>query len=166
MSAPISFRRALGDDLPAIVALLANDDLGRGREDARLPLSQPYRDAFAAIEADPNQLLSVADDGGTVVGTLMLTFVPGISRMGAWRGQIEAVRIAATHRGGGLGRRYFVWAIEVCKERQCSLVQLTSDKTRADAQRFYKSLGFVASHVGHKLTLCDVHLIDTGEKNQ
>lgn len=118
-----------------------------------MPLAQAYLDAFVAIEADPNQLLSVADDKGDVVGTLMLTFIPGISRLGAWRGQIEAVRIAATHRGEGLGRTYFEWAIAQCQARGCSLVQLTSDKTRHDAQRFYKSLGFVASHEGYKLIL-------------
>ncbi len=149
----VIFRRATRDDLPAIVVLLATDDLGKGREDASMPLAQPYLDAFVAIEADKNQLLSVAEDGGTVVGTLMLTFIPGLSRMGAWRGQIEAVRIAQSHRGAGLGEQFFKWAIERCRERGCSLVQLTTDKTRADAHRFYDKLGFTASHEGYKLTL-------------
>lgn len=153
MSSQIIFRRAAAADLPPIVALLADDGLGRGREDANLPLAQPYLDAFAAIEADSNQLLSVADDSGTVAATLMLTFIPGISRKGAWRGQIEAVRVAASHRGSGLGHRYFEWAIARCRERGCSLVQLTSDKTRADAHRFYDALGFTASHEGYKLAL-------------
>ena len=149
----IIFRRADLTDLAAIVALLADDELGRLREDARLPLAREYIDAFNALEMDQNQLLAVASDGGEVVGTLQLTFFPGIARMGAWRGQIEAVRIAAEHRSSGLGRQFFEWAIAQCRSRGCTLVQLTTDKTRHDAHRFYESLGFVASHTGYKLAL-------------
>lgn len=149
----LAFRRATGADLPAIVALLADDGLGQGREDPSLPLAQAYLDAFAAIAADPNQLLAVAEAGGAVVGTLQLTFLPGLSHKGAWRGQIESVRIASSQRGTGLGQRMFEWAIAECRARGCRIVQLTTDKTRADAHRFYARLGFVASHEGFKLKL-------------
>ncbi len=143
-------RRATEADLPAIVALLADDMLGAGRE---VPGDPAYEAAFAAIEADPNQLLAVAEEIGRVVGCLQLTFIPGLSRKGMWRGQIESVRIASGHRGTGLGRRMFEWAIEACRARGCGLVQLTTDKARPEAHRFYESLGFVASHEGMKLAL-------------
>ena len=149
MSEPV-FRRAIAADLAAIVALLADDVLGAAREK---PGDPAYAAAFAAIEADPNQLLAVAEDGGRIVGCLQLTFIPGLSHRGAWRGQIESVRIAASERGGGLGRRVFAWAIGECRARGCRLVQLTTDKSRTDARRFYESLGFVASHEGMKLAL-------------
>ena len=109
--------------------------------------------AFHAIEKDSNQLLAVADRNGEVVGCLQLTFIPGLSRVGQWRGQIESVRVASKHRGGGLGRKFFEWAIDVCRKRGCGLVQLTMDKSRLDALRFYRSLGFTASHEGLKLDL-------------
>jgi GNAT superfamily N-acetyltransferase len=92
-------------------------------------------------------------DDGEVVGTLQLSFLPGIARKGAWRGQIEAVRIAASRRGGGLGQHMFEWAIGECRARGCRLVQLATDRNRPDAHRFYERLGFVASHVGYKLAL-------------
>lgn len=153
----ILFRRAVADDLAAIVALLADDGLGRGREDARTPTHPRYVEAFAAIDADPNQLMVVATDGGgrdgAVIGYLQLTFIPGLSRLGQWRGQIESVRVAASRRGGGIGRAMFAWSIARCRERGCGLVQLTTDKTRGDARRFYESLGFAASHEGMKLAL-------------
>jgi len=150
---PIVFRRATRDDLPSIVALLADDEIGRLREDPRLPLAREYLDAFEAIEADQNQILAVACDGEVVVGTLQITFLPGIARKGAWRGQIEAVRIDERYRKSGLGQRLFDWAISQCRSRGCSLVQLTTDKTRGDAHRFYDKLGFEASHEGYKLAL-------------
>ncbi|MBW8303033.1 MAG: GNAT family N-acetyltransferase [Brevundimonas sp.] len=150
---PIAFRRARGSDLPAIVSLLADDPIGRLREDATEPLLAAYRDAFAAIEADPNQLLAVATKGGAVIGTLQISFIPGLSRKGMWRGQIEGVRIAAGHRGEGLGRRAFAWAIGECRARGCGLVQLTTDRERPEAHRFYDQLGFTASHLGYKKTL-------------
>jgi ribosomal protein S18 acetylase RimI-like enzyme len=151
--ADIVFRRASGADLSAIVNLLANDVLGRTREDDRDPLNPRYAAAFAAIEADANQLLAVAERDGTVVGCLQISFVPGLSRIGMWRGQIESVRISADHRGGALGRKMVEWAISECRRRGCGIVQLTTDKSRLDAQRFYASLGFVASHEGMKLEL-------------
>lgn len=149
----ISFRRAREADLPAIIALLADDELGRQREDNSHPLAESYRNAFKAIDADPNQFLAVATDDEILVGTLQLTFVPGLSRKGAWRGQIEAVRIAASRRSDGLGRQMFEWAIAECRARGCNLVQLTTDRGRPDAHRFYEQLGFEASHIGYKLAL-------------
>ena len=149
----VAFRRAQPADLPAIVALLADDVLGQQREDASSPPNPNYVDAFQAILADPNQLQTVATSGDEVIGTLQLTFIPGLARKGAWRGQIEAVRIAETHRGSGVGQQMFEWAIDQCRARGCNLVQLTTDKTRSDAHRFYDRLGFVDSHVGYKLAL-------------
>jgi ribosomal protein S18 acetylase RimI-like enzyme len=147
------FRRATAADLPAIIALLADDVLGSTREDPCSPPNPRYVEAFAAIERDTNQVMVAVESAGAVVGCLQLSFIPGLSRLGAWRGQIESVRIASTMRGGGLGRTMFEWAITQCRERGCELVQLTSDKARPDAIRFYESLGFKASHEGMKLTL-------------
>lgn len=152
MSEPV-FRRAEQSDLEAIVAMLADDVLGRQREDTRLPAADAYVQAFQAIDADPNQFLAVAELDGAVVGTLQISFMPGLSHQGAWRGEIEAVRIARTARGAGLGRRMMEWAIEQCRARNCRIVQLTSDLKRTDAHRFYEQMGFVDSHKGYKLVL-------------
>jgi len=149
----ITFRRAQATDLPAIVALLADDVLGQQREDASSPPNPRYVEAFQALDADPNQLQAVATLDGEIVGTLQLTFIPGLARRGAWRGQIEGVRIAAAHRGSGLGQQMFEWAIAQCRAKGCHLVQLTTDKERPDAHRFYERLGFAASHIGYKLAL-------------
>lgn len=146
----VVFRAATAADVPAIVALLADDVLGAARE---RPGDPAYEAAFAAIDADPNQLMAVADLGGRIVGCLQLTFIPGISHRGAWRGQVESVRIGADQRGSGLGRRMMEWAMDQCRARGCRMVQLTTDKSRADARRFYESLGFVASHEGMKRAL-------------
>ncbi|MHC2461787.1 GNAT family N-acetyltransferase [Bradyrhizobium embrapense] len=149
----ITFRRAQPADLRAIIALLANDLLGRQREDPSSPPNPRYVDAFDAILADRNQLLAVATLDEAVIGTLQLSFIPGMARLGAWRGQIEAVRIAETHRSSGVGQQMFEWAIAQCKARGCDIVQLTTDKARPDAHRFYERLGFVGSHIGYKLML-------------
>lgn len=149
----LTIRRATADDLEAVVNLLADDRLGSGREIPAPPLDPRYLAAFAAIERDPNQFLAVAEQDGEIVGCLQLSFIPGLSCLGLWRGQIESVRIAASRRGGGLGRKLFEWAIAECRQRGCGLVQLTTDKARPDAHRFYQSLGFVASHEGMKLVL-------------
>jgi GNAT superfamily N-acetyltransferase len=149
----VTFRPAVANDLSSIVALLADDVLGSQRENARLPLDSAYLAAFEAIEVDPNQLLVVAVDGEEIVGTLQLTFIPGIARKGAWRGQIEAVRIAASRRDQGLGKQLFDWAIGECRARGCGFVQLTTHRDRSDAHRFYDRLGFVASHIGYKMAL-------------
>jgi ribosomal protein S18 acetylase RimI-like enzyme len=148
-----TFRSATAADLAAIIALLADDPLGAAREGPGPPAHPGYRAAFDAIEADPNGILLVAEEGGEVVGTLQLTFIPGLSRKGAWRGQIESVRVSGSRRGGGLGERMMRHAIALCQERGCTLVQLTTDKSRADAHRFYNRLGFEQSHYGYKLTL-------------
>jgi GNAT superfamily N-acetyltransferase len=153
LSPDIAIRRATAADLPAIVAMLADDPLGATREDPSLPLAPGYLAAFAAIGADPNQFLAVAERDGAVIGTMQLSFLPGLSHKGAWRGQIEAVRVAAPARGSGLGQRMIEWAIAQCRARGCKLVQLTTDKSRKDAHRFYDRLGFRASHEGYKLTL-------------
>ena len=147
------FRRATRADLPAIVAMLADDMLGQAREAITDPLDPGYEAAFGAIEANRNDVLAVADQAGRVVGCLQLTFLPGISHRGAWRGQIEGVRVAADLRGSGIGRQMLGWALDQCRVRGCATVQLTTNAARVDAQRFYKSLGFAASHVGMKLML-------------
>jgi GNAT superfamily N-acetyltransferase len=150
---PISFRRATAADLQMIVVLLADDPLGRERETLETQLDSRYRDAFAAIDHDPNQLLAVAENGGQVIGVLQLSFIPGLTRRGMWRGQIEGVRVAAGERGSGVGRAMVEWAIGECRDRGCGLVQLTSDERRSDAHRFYEALGFQATHRGYKLSL-------------
>lgn len=151
--AAIAIRKAAAADVAAIVSMLADDALGARREDASLPLRDSYRNAFAAIDADPNQLLAVVEHDGEIIGCMQISFIPGLSRMGMWRGQIESVRIASQIRGGGIGRQMIGWAIEQCRERGCGLVQLTTDKSRSDALRFYQSLGFTDSHEGLKLSL-------------
>ena len=153
-SAVVQLRRAMLEDLPAVVELLAADPLGSSREGAPGDGGlQPYRDAFHAIDADPAQLLVVAANGQDVVGTMQLSFIPGLAHRGALRAQIEAVRVHEDYRGQGLGARMFEWAIAEARGRGCALVQLTTDKTRTDAHRFYDRLGFVASHEGLKLEL-------------
>ncbi len=153
MRETLTFRRAVADDLPGLVALLADDALGRGREVTGPPLPAGYYAAFAAIEADPQQELVVAELAGSMAGSLQLTFIPGLSYQGACRAQIEGVRIRGDLRGRGLGGQLVGWAIARARERGCQLIQLTSDARRIEARRFYERLGFVASHVGMKLTL-------------
>lgn len=151
----VTVRRAREADLPAVVALLADDVLGRSREDSAVDEAalEPYRAAFDGIAADPNQFLAVVDHDSEVVGTCQLTFTPGLSRRGALRMTIEAVRLRADLRGSGLGTAMIEWAIGHARERGVDLVQLTSDLTRTDAIRFYRRLGFEASHSGLKLAL-------------
>jgi ribosomal protein S18 acetylase RimI-like enzyme len=151
----LTFRPALPDDLPAIVTMLADDELGARREDPSFPIDPRYQRAFAAIAADPNQLLVVATRAENVVGCLQLSFIPGLSHLGALRGQIESVRIAQSERGSGTGGLMIRFAVAECRRRGCSLVQLTTAKSRVDAQRFYARHDFVATHVGMKLDLRD-----------
>jgi GNAT superfamily N-acetyltransferase len=153
MTDMIGFRAASARDLTTIVALLVDDPIGRGRENPGPQLETCYRDAFAAIERDPNQLLAVAERSGDVIGVLQLSFIPGLTRRGMWRGQIEGVRVAASERASGIGRAMLEWAIEECRRRGCGLVQLTSDKRRSAAHCFYEALGFEATHQGYKLSL-------------
>ena len=145
------FRAAVRADLPAILALLTDDVLGRTRDTAEV--DPAYEKAFAEIEADPRNVLAVADDGGQVVGCLQVTYIPGLGRHGAQRAQVESVRVRADRRGQGLGEAFLRWVIEQARARGCALVQLTTDRSRVDAHRFYLRLGFVASHDGMKLHL-------------
>jgi ribosomal protein S18 acetylase RimI-like enzyme len=150
-SATFSLRRATKADLPQILQLLADDQLGSTREGSDDP--SPYERAFDAIDSDPAHLLVVGELGGDVVATFQLSFIPGLSRKGSWRAQIEGVRVAKKLRGQGTGALMMQWAIEHARTSGCSLVQLTTDKSRPAAHRFYERLGFVASHEGMKLTL-------------
>ncbi|QBJ91366.1 GNAT family N-acetyltransferase [Streptomyces seoulensis] len=147
----LDIRPATPDDIPAIVALLADDPLGAQRESP--DDLTPYLAAFERLDTDPNQHLVVAVRAGRVIGTLQLTIIPGLSRQGATRSLIEAVRIHADERGSGLGGELIQWAVDTSRRLGCQLVQLTSDKKRTDAHRFYERLGFTASHEGFKLSL-------------
>jgi GNAT superfamily N-acetyltransferase len=149
----LTFRPAQRADLPDMVRLLADDVLGARREEYVLPLPAAYGAAFEAIARDPNNELVVVEREGTVVGVLQLTFIPSLTYRGRSRALIEGVRVDASLRASGIGRQLFAWAIERARARACHLVQLTSDKARPDAIRFYESLGFVASHEGLKLHL-------------
>lgn len=147
-------RLAVSSDLPAIVGLLADDTLGAARERFENPLPESYLRAFEAIDRDSNNELVVAEEAdGSVVAVLQLTFTPHITHQGGWRATIEGVRVASSHRGTGIGRIVFEWAIEQARVRGCHLVQLTTDKQRPEAKRFYETLGFVSSHEGMKLKL-------------
>ncbi len=148
-------RRAEAADLPALVALLADDPLGAARESAGEGSASAYARAFALVDADPAHLLVAVQDADDVVGTLQLSFLPGLSRRGELRAQIEAVRIRADRRGAGAGEALIAWALAEARRRGCGLVQLTTDRSRRDAHRFYERLGFVASHVGYKRALDD-----------
>lgn len=151
-------RAATRADLPRILELLADDRLGANREDTSD--MAPYERAFEAIDAEPAHLLVVGEllgegqaAAGQVVATFQLSFLPGLSRRGSWRSQIEAVRVAAELRGHGIGAAMVAWAAGESRRRGCTLMQLTTDKSRKDARRFYERLGFAASHEGMKLTL-------------
>ncbi|MCX4828148.1 GNAT family N-acetyltransferase [Streptomyces sp. NBC_01016] len=147
----LEIRPAAAEDIPEIVAMLADDPLGAQRESPE-DLT-PYLAAHARLTADANQHLVVAVRGGRVVGTLQLSIIPGLSRKGSTRSLIEAVRIHADERGSGLGTQLIEWAVDESRREHCQLVQLTSDATRTDAHRFYERLGFVGSHLGFKLQL-------------
>jgi ribosomal protein S18 acetylase RimI-like enzyme len=146
---PVKIRPAQSDDVAAIVAMLADDALGRGRERIEDPLPPCYLQAFEKVERDPNIQLMVAEsEGGEVIGCLQLCILPGLSSQGASRGLIEDVRVASHYRGRGIGEQLVQWAIAEARSKGCRLVELLTHNTRIDAQRFYKRLGFTASHVG------------------
>lgn len=147
------FRDARREDVPTVVHLLAADALGATRETTEGPLPDAYYRAFEAIERDPNNRLVVVEDGGAVIGCLQLTYIPGLTYQGGLRMVVEGVRVAESRRGAGVGRHMLNWAIEEARARGCRLVQLTTNKARTDAKRFYESLGFTASHEGMKLDL-------------
>lgn len=148
-----TFRRATRSDVPDIVRMLADDPLGSKREAYESPLPEAYYSAFEAIDADPNNELVVACTDNRVIGVLQLTFIPYLTYRGSWRALIEGVRLDGSVRSRGIGQQLFEWAIERARQRGCHMVQLTSDKARPDAIRFYERLGFVASHEGLKLRL-------------
>lgn len=150
---PLAVRDARLEDLPAVVALYADDPLGVTREQPADPLPAPYLAAFAALDADPRHRLVVVEQDGQVVATLQLSFLPHLVRLGGERAQVEAVRVHPSRRGSGLGRALLAWAVEQARARGCALVQLTTDVDRPDAHAFYASLGFRPSHVGMKLLL-------------
>lgn len=147
------FRAATYADIPEVVRLLADDQLGQQRERYEDPLPVSYYNAFAIIERDPNNELIVVELNGKIVGTMQLTFIPSLSFQGSMRMQIEAVRIDRRYRGHGLGQKMVQWAIKQAREANCRFVQLTTNKTRKAAHHFYERLGFVASHEGMKLDL-------------
>lgn len=145
------FRKATLQDVPEIVAMLADDALGATRETP--DELTPYQEAFAVIDADPHQYLAICEENGAIVGTMQLSFIAGLSRRGTTRTLVEAVRIHHAARGTGLGSQMMEWAIEQARERGCAMIQLTTDATRKDAHRFYERLGFEATHIGYKMTL-------------
>jgi GNAT superfamily N-acetyltransferase len=152
--AGVHLRTATEADVPAVVDLIAADQLGASRDGVRDEADlAAYVAAFRCIEADPAHLLVVAEERGQIVATCQLSFLPGLARRGALRAQIEAVRVTPSRRGSGLGAAMMRWAIGEARRRGCAVVQLTSDKARADAHRFYARLGFVATHEGMKLAL-------------
>ncbi|MFB9374958.1 GNAT family N-acetyltransferase [Algimonas porphyrae] len=145
------FRDAVEADLYAVVSLLADDVLGAERETLTDPLPPDYMSAFHELTQQSGNRLIVAVDGeGAVCACLQLTCIAGIARKGAKRALIEGVRVRTDYRGTGLGTQIFEYAIAEAREAGCHLVQLTTDKTRPDAHRFYERLGFEASHIGMK----------------
>ncbi|TXS29139.1 GNAT family N-acetyltransferase [Streptomyces sp. ms191] len=145
-------RPATRAELPAVLALLADEE--KVSDPGAVVVTEAYERAFADIDADPrNEVLVLVDEGGTVMGCLQATYIPGLGKGGAERALIEAVRIRADRRGGGLGRELMERAVDRARARGCALVQLTSSKRRTDAHRFYASLGFARSHDGFKLSL-------------
>lgn len=153
MKTEITFRIANEQDLDSIVSLLADDVLGNKRECYEHPLPNSYIKAFEAIASDPNNELVVACVGNEVIGVQQITFTPYLTHQGGWRATIEGVRTSASVRGKGVGTKLIKWAIQRAGERGCHLVQLTTDKKRPDALRFYERLGFKATHEGLKLKL-------------
>ena len=149
----LNFRQAIDSDLPNLVNLLAKDKLGALREDISTPLNSKYIAAFQSIKEDKNNELVVAEVDEQLVGMLQVTFIPYLTHTGSRRCLIEGVRITETFRGRGMGAKLIQWAIDRAKETDCSIVQLTSNKERPDAIRFYESLGFTASHEGFKMDL-------------
>lgn len=147
----VMIRTATRRDLPAIIALLADEDTVI--DPRTVEVDEAYERAFKAVDTDQrNEMLVLDEGGGTVLGCLQLTYIPGLGRHGQERALIEAVRVRADRRGAGLGRELLTWAIERARARGCTLVQLTSNKQRTEAHRFYDSLGFVRSHDGFKLS--------------
>lgn len=144
-------RRATADDLPTLVAMLADDPLGAARENVEN--LAPYQRALAAIDADPNQYQGVAERDGETVGMMQLTLIPGLSYQGSSRLLVEGVRVRTDLRSAGIGAAMMRWAIDYASEHRCRMVELTTNAQRTDAHRFYERLGFVRSHHGYKYLL-------------
>ena len=153
MTDSLIIRPATRADLPDIVRMLADDDLGRQRERYELPLPESYLAAFEQIEASPNFELIVAELDGRVVGTLQLIFIPSISYQGGLRAQVESVRVDGPLRNQGIGQKMMTWALKRARQRGAHIMQLTTHNTRLDAHRFYERLGFQGSHLGMKISL-------------
>ncbi|WP_071461391.1 GNAT family N-acetyltransferase [Bacillus massilinigeriensis] len=149
----VQFRLAEEKDLEKMVEMLADDVLGKKRERFELPLPECYRRAFEAISKDPHNELVVACQGNEIIGMQQITFTPYLTHQGGWRATIEGVRTASSVRGQGIGSELMKWAIDRARERGCHLIQLTTDKARPDALRFYERLGFKATHEGLKMKL-------------
>lgn len=149
----ITFRPAIRNDVYSIVEMLADDVLGMKREQFEDPLPETYYHAFKAIETDPNNELLVAERSGEVIAVLQLTIIPNLTYRGSRRAQIEGVRVSTSLRGEGIGRKLVQAAIEKAKDKECRMIQLTTDKQRPKAHLFYESLGFKATHEGMKLHL-------------
>jgi GNAT superfamily N-acetyltransferase len=149
----LTFRDAAPDDLPFIIAMVVEDSVISTGDDPADASDADYLDALAAMTSDPNNRMVVAELQGKPVGTIQLTFIPGLMRRGMWRLLVEVVHIAAAHRNKGLGTEMMHWAIDQARTRNCGMVQLTSNKKRVDAHRFYERLGFLKSHEGFKYYL-------------
>jgi GNAT superfamily N-acetyltransferase len=153
MTESLTFRLATRADLPEIVRMLADDELGRQRERYENPLPECYYAAFEQINGNPYFELVVAEMVGRIVGTLQLIFIPSVSFQGGLRAQVESVRVDGPLRGQGIGKRMMEWAVERARQRGAHVVQLTTHNTRTDAHRFYERLGFIGSHLGMKISL-------------
>jgi len=149
----LNFRPAVREDLDGLVSLLISDPLGSLREDSSSPLNTQYISAFTAIDKDPNNEIMVVELDGQLVGMLQITFIPYLTHIGSWRCLVEGVRVHENFRGHGYGEKMFEYVISLAIDKGCKLVQLTSDKQRPDAIRFYEKLGFKSSHEGFKLVL-------------
>ncbi|MEO8756748.1 MAG: GNAT family N-acetyltransferase [Devosia sp.] len=149
----LTFRQARPDDLAFIIGLIVEDSIVDSGDDAAAAIEPAYLEALAAITADPNQEMLVVERDGETVGCFQLSYLPGLMRRGMWRGQIELVHVSAANQGRGIGSEMMRWALERCRERGCGMIQLTSNKKRPDAHRFYERLGFLKSHEGFKYYL-------------
>jgi len=149
----LTYRTADPDDLPFIIGLIVEDSVVVTEDRAEDAMDEDYRAALAAIDADPNEEMWIVERDGIAVGCFQLSFLPGLMRRGMWRGQIELVHVADGARNLGIGSQMMRWALDRCREKGCGMVQLTSNKKRADAHRFYERLGFARSHEGFKYYL-------------
>jgi GNAT superfamily N-acetyltransferase len=149
----LTFRQALKKDLIELIKLLADDKLGKSREDISVPINKDYLLSFEKIDKDPNNELIIVEENQKIIGMLQLTFVPYLTHIGSIRCIIEGVRINKQYRGKGLGTKTFQWAIQYAKKKDCNIVQLTSNKQRKNAIKFYQNLGFEATHEGLKLNI-------------